>query len=58
MGALERGLYEENVYQILQEAEQLSCPCDEMKRMCHEYMKSNNLERSRKRKPVRIAGHE
>jgi hypothetical protein len=36
MGALERGLSEENVSQILQEAEDLSCPCDELKRMCHE----------------------
>jgi RCC1 and BTB domain-containing protein len=37
-GALERGLCEENVSQILQEVENLSCPCDELKRMCHEYL--------------------
>jgi alpha-tubulin suppressor-like RCC1 family protein len=36
--ALERGLCEENVSQILQEAEDLSCPCDKLKRMCHEYL--------------------
>jgi hypothetical protein len=40
MGALERGLSEENVSQILQEAEDLSCPCDELKRMCSEYSTS------------------
>jgi hypothetical protein len=37
MGALERGLRKENVSEILQEVEDLSCPCDELKRMCHEY---------------------
>jgi hypothetical protein len=38
MGALERGLCEENVSQILQEVEDLSCPCDELKSMCHEFL--------------------
>jgi alpha-tubulin suppressor-like RCC1 family protein len=37
MGTLERGLCEENVSQILQEAEDLSCPCDELKRVYHVY---------------------
>ena len=36
--ALERGLCEENVSQILQEAEESSCPCDELKRMCHDFL--------------------
>jgi hypothetical protein len=39
MGTLERGVYsKDNVSQILQEAEDLSCPCDELKRMCHEHL--------------------
>jgi alpha-tubulin suppressor-like RCC1 family protein len=39
MSALERGLFcRENVHQILQEAENLNCPCDELKRMCREYL--------------------
>jgi hypothetical protein len=38
MGSLERGLCEENVSQILQEAEDLSCSCDGLKRMCHEFL--------------------
>ena len=37
MGTLERGLCKDNVSQILEEVEELSCPCDELKRMCHEY---------------------
>ena len=41
MGTLERVLCEENAYQILQEVEDLSCPCDELKRMCHEYLESH-----------------
>jgi hypothetical protein len=32
MGALERGLSDENVSEILEEVEELSCPCDELKR--------------------------
>jgi hypothetical protein len=39
MGALERGLSDENVSEILEEVEELSCPCDELKRMCHECIK-------------------
>jgi hypothetical protein len=36
MGALERaGLCKENVSEILQEAENLGCPCVGLKRMCH-----------------------
>ena len=38
MGVLERGLSVDNASQILQEAECLSCPCDELKNMCHEYL--------------------
>jgi hypothetical protein len=40
MGALESGdlLCKENVSQILKEAENLSCPCNGLKRMCHEYL--------------------
>ena len=38
MGALERGLSEENASEILEEVEELSCPCDELKRICHEYL--------------------
>jgi hypothetical protein len=41
MGALERGMNEENISQILQEVEDLSCPCDELKKMCHEYLEDN-----------------
>jgi hypothetical protein len=40
MGSLERGLDEDNVSHILGEAEDLSCPCDGLKRMCQVYMKS------------------
>ena len=36
MSALEKGLCKQNVHQVLQAAENLSCPCDELKRMCHE----------------------
>jgi alpha-tubulin suppressor-like RCC1 family protein len=38
MGVLERGLSGDNVSEILQEVEDLSCPCDELKSMCHEYL--------------------
>ena len=38
MGALERGLCRENVSQILQEVEGLSCECDGLQRMCREYL--------------------
>ena len=37
MGVLERGLCEENVSQILQDIEDLSCPCEGLKSMCHVY---------------------
>jgi hypothetical protein len=38
MGALEMGLSEDNVSEILQEVAELSCPCDELKRRCHEFL--------------------
>jgi hypothetical protein len=38
MGSLERGLDEDNVSHILGEAEDLSCPCDGLKRICREYL--------------------
>ena len=38
MGTLERELCEENVSQILEETEDLSCSYDGLKRMCHEYL--------------------
>jgi hypothetical protein len=38
MGALERGLSEENVSEILEEVEDLSFPCDELKRICDDYL--------------------
>jgi hypothetical protein len=41
MGALERALCKENASQILQEAEDLSCPCDELKEMCHDYLEAH-----------------
>ena len=34
MGAFERGLSDENVSDILEDVEELSCPCDELKRLC------------------------
>ena len=42
LGALERDLCEENVSMILQEVEDLICPCDELKSMCHECLESKN----------------
>jgi hypothetical protein len=43
MSALERGLFcRENVHQIIKEAENLSCPCDELKRMCLEFLELCN----------------
>jgi alpha-tubulin suppressor-like RCC1 family protein len=44
MGKMERGLCEENVSQILQEVEDLMCPCDELKRMCHEFLERHTKE--------------
>ena len=41
MGALEKGLCGENASQMLQEVEDLSCPCDELKKMCLEYLESH-----------------
>jgi hypothetical protein len=38
LGTLERGMSVANVSQILQEVDDLSCPCDELKRMCHEFL--------------------
>ena len=41
MSASEIGLCEENASQILQGVEDLSCPCDELKKMCHEYLEAH-----------------
>jgi hypothetical protein len=38
MGALERGLSAENVFEILEKVGDLSCPCDELKRVCLEFL--------------------
>jgi hypothetical protein len=38
LSALERGLCEENVSEILEEAENLVCPCDVLKRMRNEFL--------------------
>ena len=39
LGSLERDLCEENdASRILEEAEELSCPCDELKRICLEVL--------------------
>ena len=43
LGALERGLSEENVSQILKEAEGLNCECDELKRLCLTFTGSKNM---------------
>ena len=37
LGSLERGIRDDNVSRILQEAEDLECPCDELKRICREH---------------------
>jgi alpha-tubulin suppressor-like RCC1 family protein len=39
MGALEKGLSEDNVSEILQEVAELNCPCDELKWRCHAFLK-------------------
>jgi hypothetical protein len=44
LGALERGLCEENVPHILEAVEDLRCPCDGLKRMCHDYLKRKNKD--------------
>jgi hypothetical protein len=55
MGALKRGLCVENASHILQEAEDLSCPCDELKSMCHDYLELHvESKNRRKRKLERI----
>jgi hypothetical protein len=38
MGVLERDLCEENLSQILQGVEDLSCSCDELQGICNEFM--------------------
>ena len=43
MSALERGLCEENVSQILQEAEDLGPSYNWLKRICHEYFEHHHL---------------
>jgi hypothetical protein len=42
MGVLERDLCEDDVSQIVEEINSLSCPCDGLKRMCHEYFLERN----------------
>jgi hypothetical protein len=44
MGTLERGLSEENVSEILEDVEELSCPCDDLKRICHDYLEDHEEE--------------
>jgi alpha-tubulin suppressor-like RCC1 family protein len=38
MGALEMGLSEDNASHIVEEVEELNCPCDELKRIFHEFL--------------------
>jgi hypothetical protein len=40
MGALERGLSKDNASLVVEEVGDLSCPCDELKRRCHEFLKA------------------
>jgi hypothetical protein len=47
MGALERGLSEANVSEILEEVEEMSCPCEELKRMCQEYIVMKRISQKR-----------
>jgi hypothetical protein len=42
IGALERGLCEDNASQILKETTKLMCPCDELKRMRHAYLEQQH----------------
>jgi hypothetical protein len=41
---LYKGVCKDNMSRILGEAEGLSCPCYELKRMCHEYMNPSHLK--------------
>jgi hypothetical protein len=41
MSAFERGLNDGNVSQILGEIEDLICPCEELKSICHEYLSAS-----------------
>jgi hypothetical protein len=58
IGALERGVLSEaeNISEIIQEVEELSCPCEELKRFCNEYLDSKNLRESRKKKKLGSMG--
>ena len=38
IGALEKGLSEKNVFQILRKAKRLNCDCDDLRMMCRDYM--------------------
>ena len=38
MGSLERGLCKESASDILEQADDLSCPCDGLKRLCEAYL--------------------
>jgi hypothetical protein len=42
MGALEMGLSEDNVSHVLKEVDELNCPCDELKWICHEYLEPHD----------------
>ena len=44
ISALERGLCDENVSEILREAVDSSCSCDELKRMCRDYFERRKNE--------------
>ena len=46
LGSLERGLSGENASNVLEEAENLSCPCDELQRMCLEFLERINTSDS------------
>jgi hypothetical protein len=57
MGTLKRGLSAKNAFQVLQKVEDLSCPCDELKMMCHEFTfrahtESKDLLKARKKKKL------
>jgi hypothetical protein len=40
MAALERDLCKESAFEILEEAESLICPCDDLKRTCNEFLQA------------------
>ena len=46
MGELEMHLSDDNVGQILEEVEKLSCPCDGLKRMCHYFLENDAVSKN------------